>query len=68
MKTYVGCKLFRSFGKAVSYVQTLYRIGGYDCTISDVTDAVSEWHRKKRRSPIIKQTFRVDVYRQEEEQ
>lgn len=64
---YIGCKLFRSYGKALDYVQSLYHIGGYECEILDVTDAVSEWHRVKRRQAIQRETYRVDIYRKEEQ-
>ena len=64
---YIGCKLFRSYGNAIDFVQSLYHIGGYECEIIDVTDAVSEWHRAKRGRAVRRTTFRVDIYRQEEQ-
>lgn len=61
----LGSRLFRSYERALDYVQKLHAIGGYGCTIYEVTDVVREWHRiaRTQRSAV---TWRVDIYEEED--
>ena len=64
-KRLVGSRLFRSYEKALNYVQNLHAIGDYSCTLYEVTDVVREWHRRARTGRTVV-TWRVDIYRKED--